>query len=199
MQNQEQQVDQNGHQQLTKKQRYLIRKERKEQAKIKMAKNRKIKKILKIVAPIVVIVAVIVIVVVALPESTGQSVQAAGIIEITQAEYDAGTVSISSGLVEHTFEVKNTGQNNLKISRIWTSCMCTKASLKVGEKESEKFDMHSNPLFWSQDIAPGETGYLNVSFDPAFHGPGGTGSVVREAYLTTNDPNNKKGKSKNDN
>ncbi len=208
MQNQDQNQDQNQNlevsqnqpieqnQGLTKKQRYLIRKQRKEQAKIKMAKVKKVKKILKIIVPIVAVVAVIVILVVVLPGSSNRSAQEVGAIEIIEAEYDAGTVSISSGLVEHTFEIKNTGVDNLEISRIWTSCMCTKASLKVGEKESEAFGMHSNPLFWSQEIAPGETGYLNVSFDPMFHGPTGTGNMVREAYLTTNDPNNKKARVK---
>jgi len=44
----------------------------------------------------------------------------------------------------------------------------------------------------SQKIPPWETGFLEITFDPAFHGPQGTGPVVRVVYLSTNDPNNKK-------
>ena len=51
--------------------------------------------------------------------------------------------------------------------------------------------MPDKPTFWSQKIAPGEIGYLEVTFDPAFHGPGGTGSVIRAIYLSTDDPKNK--------
>ena len=70
--------------------------------------------------------------------------------------------------------------------------MCTTARLKVGDKESGEFGMHDNPAFWSQRIVPGETGFLEVSFDPMFHGEDGTGSMVREVYLSTNDSENKK-------
>jgi len=51
--------------------------------------------------------------------------------------------------------------------------------------------MHTNSLLWSEKIPPGETGYLDVVFDPAFHGPEGTGNMIREIYFTTNDVNNK--------
>lgn len=52
--------------------------------------------------------------------------------------------------------------------------------------------MDGGGVFWSQKIAPGETGQLEVIFDPAFHGSQGTGQVVRAVYLSTNDPENKK-------
>lgn len=70
--------------------------------------------------------------------------------------------------------------------------MCTTAVLKVGDKTSPEFGMHDNAAFWSQNITPGETGYLEVVFDPAFHGPQGVGQALRVIYLTTNDPENKK-------
>ena len=70
--------------------------------------------------------------------------------------------------------------------------MCTTARLRVGDKTSGEFGMQSNPIFWSQKIAPGETGYLEVTFDPAFHKEQGTGPVVRVVYLLSNDPQNEK-------
>jgi len=113
-------------------------------------------------------------------------------IVISPEEYDAGTVSIADGnLVEKTFEVKNDGQGDLKINSIWTSCMCTNAHLRIGDKTSPEFGMHTQSTLWSAKIPPGETGYLDVTFDPAFHGPDGTGSMVRVVYLTTNDASNK--------
>lgn len=69
--------------------------------------------------------------------------------------------------------------------------MCTTAKLKVGDKESPEFGMHDNSVFWSQKIAPGQVGYLDVAFDPAYHGPQGTGPVVRAIYFSTDDPQNK--------
>lgn len=122
-------------------------------------------------------------------DETGNSGPAA--IVLIPAEYDAGTVSMQDGLVEKTFEIKNDGQGDLKIENIWTSCMCTTAHLRVGNKTSPEFGMHTQFSLWSEIISPGETGYLDVVFDPAFHGPKGTGSLIRVIYLATNDTNNK--------
>lgn len=117
-----------------------------------------------------------------------------GAIEINNPEYDAGDVRMSGGLITHAFEVKNTGKGYLKISGIWTSCHCTTAMLKVDGKESPKFGMDRSPSSWSQEIAPGQTGQLEVIFDPAYHGHQGMGAIVREIYLSTNDPKNKTAK-----
>lgn len=115
-----------------------------------------------------------------------------GRIEINPLKHDVGTVSIVEGFVKRTFEIQNTGEGDLKITAIWTSCMCTMARLKVGDKESPEFGMHSGSLFWSQKIASGQTGFLEVIFDPAFHGDQGTGEIVRAIYISSDDPQNKK-------
>jgi Protein of unknown function (DUF1573) len=119
------------------------------------------------------------------------TVSAASEVEIPSKEYDAGSVSINGGLVTHSFEIKNIGKGNLKISGIRTSCMCTTAKLKVGDSFSPEFGMHTSSLFWSKDIKPGETGYIEVTFDPAFHGPAGLGSITRGIYVTTDNFENK--------
>lgn len=179
----------------TGREKYLLRKEEKDKERLQSDKRKKNKKIIKIVVPVILVAGLVVLAFVFLGGGAGDAVGAAK-IDISPSEYDAGNMPIGGGLVKHTYEIQNTGEDNLKISRIWTSCMCTTAKLRVGDRESDEFGMHDNPLFWSEEIAPGETGYLDVSFDPAFHGPGGTGNVVREVYLTTNDPQNKKAKAK---
>jgi hypothetical protein len=118
-----------------------------------------------------------------------------GRIEITPLEYDFGAVSISAGLVKKTYEIKNAGEGDLKINDILTSCGCTKAVLKIGDRVSPEFTMPGhgiNPAAWSETLKPGEKGELEVVFDPAFHGPQGKGEVVRVIYLSTNDSQNKK-------
>lgn len=175
-------------QNLTKKERYLLRKQEKEDRQIKKERNRRVKKLATIIAPVLLAAGGISIFLMNYSPETSNSGQPK--IEISEAEYDAGTVSMSQGKISHTYEIKNTGVGDLEIDRIWTSCMCTTAKLKVGEKESGEFGIHSNPLFWSQVIAPGEIGYLEVTFDTAFHGPEGTGEAVRVVYLSTNDPGN---------
>lgn len=47
------------------------------------------------------------------------------------------------------------------------------------------------PVGWSEKLMPGEKAELEVVFDPAFHGEGGAGDIVRVVYLSTDDPQNK--------
>ena len=118
-----------------------------------------------------------------------------GIMEISPKEYDAGTVSMAGELVKKIFEVKNIGQGDLKITAISTSCMCTTARLRVGDKTSSEFGMTGmgdSPAFWSQKIAPGEKGYLEVTFDQALHGESGLGDIIRAIYISSDDEQSKK-------
>lgn len=123
---------------------------------------------------------------------SGGGQQGSGKIEITPVYYDVGTISMAAGPIKKVFEIKNVGKSDLKINEIRTSCMCTTAKLKVGDKESPEFGMHTSLLFWSQKIAPGQTAYLEVTFDPAYHGPQGVGDIVRAVYISSSDSQNKK-------
>ncbi len=182
-----------GNHRLTKKEKYLLKKQRKEQEHFHRARRKKIRKIIFISLPVILITGGIIFGLINyLSREKGENHSGIPKLEISIPEYDASTISMAEGLVKHTYEIKNIGEGNLKIDRIWTSCMCTTARLKVGDKESGEFSMHSKPLFWSFKIVPGETGFLEVTFDPAFHGPQGTGPVVRAVYLSTNDPKNEK-------
>lgn len=178
-------------QRLTKRERKLLKKQQREEEHLRSIQRKKIKKILAIFLPALLVVGGIIFILINNSPETSQSISGIPKIEINHPEYDAGAVSMANGLVKHTYEIKNAGNGDLEINKIWTSCDCTSAVLTVGERKSPKFGMHINVKFWSQKIAPGETGFLEVIFDPAFHGPHGTGSVIREVYLSTNDPQNK--------
>ncbi len=177
--------------QITKKEKYLLKKQKKDQERFSKARRKKIKKIIISSLAILIMGGIVFGLVSYFSREKEETHSGIPKIEIDVLEYDVGTVSMADGLVKHTYEIKNIGEGDLKINGIRTSCMCTTARLKVGDKESGEFGMHSNPAFWSQKIAPGETGYLKVVFDPAFHGPDGTGSIIRAVYLSTDDPDNK--------
>lgn len=110
-----------------------------------------------------------------------------GAIEISPLEYELGDISMAEGLVYRTFEIKNVGEGELSITDIRTSCMCTTAILTVDGETSPQFGMHSNTMLWSEKISPGQVGILEVTFDPAFHGPNGTGKFVRTINVSNND------------
>ncbi|MDP3995761.1 MAG: DUF1573 domain-containing protein [bacterium] len=176
-------------QNLTKKERYLLKKQEKENGQIRKERGRKIKKMAAILLPVFLIAGGISFIL--MNYSSGENNSGTPRIEITPVEYDVGTVSMAGEKVKRTYEIKNTGVGDLKIDKIWTSCMCTTARLRIGDEESGEFGMHSNSVLWSQKIAPGETGFLEVVFDQALHGLEGIGPIVRAVYLSTNDPENK--------
>lgn len=180
--------------QSNKRKKYLLKRQEKEQRLILLARRQKIRKIVTLIGIVFVGGTILAGIGYFIFGMTNTSQENSGLpqIEIQPLEYDAGTISMAGGLVKYTYEIQNRGEGDLKIDKIWTSCMCTTARLKVGNKQSPEFGMHNNPPLWSEKITPGETGFLEVTFDPAFHGPKGTGSVVRAIYLSTNDPKNQK-------
>ena len=177
-----------NNQELTKKEQYLLKKQKKLEERNKSARDEKNKSRIKLILIGLIFVGTGY----GLANGFPQNNQGTPKIEIVPLEYNAGVASMADGLVETTFEIKNTGDSDLKITEIKTSCMCTTAVFKLDGKSSPEFGMHSDKLFWSQKIAPGQTGYLDVAFDPAYHGPNGTGNVTRVVYISSNDPQNRK-------
>lgn len=104
------------------------------------------------------------------------------------ANFDWGNIDYGGGDAKHTFEIKNTGEAPLKLANIKTSCMCTTAKVITRAGSSPAFKMHE-VSDWQGVLEPGETGKLEVDFDPAFHGPTGTGPVERIISVETSDPN----------
>ncbi len=173
---------------LTKRERRLLKKQQQEQERLRLIRRKKIKKAFFISLLILLLAGIIVLF--AKNYTPEENHPGEPQLEILANKYDAGTVSMADGLVKHTYEIKNIGIGDLKIDSIWTSCHCTTARLTVGDKTSREFGMDKRSTL--QKIAPGQTGFLEVTFDPAFHGPQGTGSVVRVVYLSTNDAQNRK-------
>lgn len=105
--------------------------------------------------------------------------------------FDWGNISYGGGIATHTFTIKNSGSEVLKLTNIKTSCTCTQAKVEIEGKTSPLFSMHSTSS-WVGEVAPSKEAKLSVIFDPAFHGPSGVGSVERLISLETNDAANAK-------
>lgn len=114
------------------------------------------------------------------------STAAAQGVEATPSDYDLGEVPINGGIVTKEYEVKNTTGADIELLKITTSCMCTTASVKIGESQTRFFGMEmagdKNP-FLNLKIKNGETAKVSVRFDPAAHGPEGTGPFDRIVWL----------------
>lgn len=138
---------------------------------------------------LIVLIAVILLIIVVygyakVPEGTSQdfsnnngsgiSVIKGPAIEAAPDSHDFGTV-IYGDVAEHTFIVKNLGDEPLEILRLSTSCGCTNATIA----EEDKI------------IAPGQSVDMLVTFDPAVHkDDSDLGYVTRIVYIKTNDPAN---------
>lgn len=107
-------------------------------------------------------------------------------IEASTIHYDLGDVPIGGGIVAKEYELKNTSGKDLELVKIATSCMCTSASVKVGDEETRFFSMEmggdKNP-FISLKLKKDETAKAIVRFDPAAHGPAGVGAFDRVVWL----------------
>lgn len=105
--------------------------------------------------------------------------------------FDWGTISMSKGNAVKSFTIKNTGTGTLKLYNIKTSCHCTKAYVTINKVDSPSFGMDSLSS-WTGEVPKGKEAKLTAVFDPAFHGPQGTGPVNRFVSIETNDPANSK-------
>ncbi|HEU0204695.1 MAG TPA: DUF1573 domain-containing protein [Burkholderiaceae bacterium] len=95
--------------------------------------------------------------------------------------FDFGMISMAAGNVATTYLIKNSGDVPLNLNRIYTSCMCTRATLALPNGRKGPFGMpgHGGATDLSAQLAPGQTASLEVVFDPAAHGPAGLGRVER--------------------
>jgi len=103
--------------------------------------------------------------------------------------HDWGDISIEGGVVTNSYPFKNSGDSDLIIKTIVTSCMCTSAEVQLADGSvSPTFGMHDGTE-WDYAIAPGEAFDVNVMFDPMFHGPDGVGAISRSIIITTSAEN----------
>lgn len=118
----------------------------------------------------------------ALPEKQAAQV---GSLAALKPSVELGTVSMAAGKVSFGYLIKNAGTTPLVINRVFTSCMCTSATLVVGSERKGPFGMpgHGLPNATKAPLAPGEIASVQVVFDPAAHGPSGLGRIERTVTL----------------
>lgn len=95
--------------------------------------------------------------------------QAQPVLVADTLTYDLGDV-VNGEVVSHHFFIRNEGSAPLIVETVITTCGCTTASLE--------------PM----TIQAGESGTVHVTFDSGAHGPNLRGAIVREIFITTNDP-----------
>ncbi len=101
--------------------------------------------------------------------------------------YDFGTISMKKGTVSYTYTIKNESLKKVKITKVETSCMCTKATLITkGEAKFGPFGMsgHGGSVAAiNVQLLPQETADIEVVFDPAAHGSAGIGKINRSIFI----------------
>lgn len=112
-------------------------------------------------------------------------------VEVSPATYDIGSVVMKDGIVTREYEIKNNSSDVLRLKKILTSCMCTKAQVIAGDRKTRFYSMEMGGATNAAvdfDIPANSTAKLLVKFDPAAHGIQGTGPLQREIDLTFVDP-----------
>jgi hypothetical protein len=112
------------------------------------------------------------------------------VLTVESTPVDLGTIPIDGGMVSTTYTVRNTGESDLAITGLQTSCGCTTAVLESDGGISPVFGANSaeNPSDWSLVLAPDEEASLVATFDPIHHGPDATGPFKRTISILSDDP-----------
>lgn len=104
-----------------------------------------------------------------------------------QPVFDFGAISMAAGTVRHTYAVANTGPDPVAITGVQTSCMCTAATVVNEGRRTGPFGMpgHGRMPTIRETVAPGAMVQVEVTFDPAAHGPAGIGRTERVVTIET--------------
>ena len=107
--------------------------------------------------------------------------RSAGALSAKESNFEFGSVSMAAGKVSHRFWFRNESTTPVLMQRIYTSCMCTTATLVKGMRVIGSYGMpgHGPLPEVNETLAPNEAAYLDVVFDPAAHGPAGLGRTER--------------------
>jgi hypothetical protein len=112
---------------------------------------------------------------------------AEGSVSLTADEtvFDFGSISMARGVVTHKFPIRGAGT----VSRLSTSCMCTKATLVINGSRTGPFGMAGHGIIprIAKTMAAGDEVFVDVAFDPAAHGPAGLGRVERTVTVEAAD------------
>ena len=111
----------------------------------------------------------------------------AAALSAREVRFDFGPISMAAGKVSHRYRFKNESAAPVLIQRIYTSCMCTTATLVKGMRMVGSYGMpgHGPLPEVNEKLVPGEAAYVDVVFDPAAHGPAGLGHTERVVTIET--------------
>lgn len=116
---------------------------------------------------------------------SGAGMVAGTALSAEETAFDFGDISMRKGKVARSFVVRNATEKPLIVNKMYTSCMCTTAAISLNGKRYGPFGMpgHGFTPTIKAELAPGESGEVEVVFDPAAHGPAGVGRISRVVYL----------------
>jgi len=111
----------------------------------------------------------------------GAGVRQAGALKARDARFEFGPISMAAGKVSHRYWFRNESAAPVLIRQVYTSCMCTTATLVKGMRVIGSYGMpgHGPLPAVNETLAPEEAAYVDVVFDPAAHGPAGLGYTER--------------------
>lgn len=123
------------------------------------------------------------------PATKTEKSDKASLLSLDMTTFDFGPISMANGRVKHNFTLSNDSDSDVKINKMYTSCMCTEAGLIKDGKIIGPFGMPGHGILPSIDqvIKRGEKASVEVIFDPAAHGPAGVGPIVRNVIIETAD------------
>lgn len=112
----------------------------------------------------------------------------AGRLTAAETAYNFGSISMAKGLVTHKFIITNPDSVPATITKLYSSCMCTKANLYINGKQWGPFGMPGMVAIpnIAAVIDPGQSAEVEAVFDPAAHGPAGVGKIERAVTAELN-------------
>lgn len=107
-------------------------------------------------------------------------------VEVEKTFQDIGNMKVKDEKTAQ-FIIKNTGTKPLSLYKVSSSCGCTFGQITINGKKSSEFSMHSKSP-WSGNVDPEKTAIVDVIYRPYIMPVKGT--ITRDVYLKTNDPQN---------
>ena len=109
------------------------------------------------------------------------------VLSASEEIYDFGEISMKDGDVTKDFIAANPGSEDVFITTLATSCMCTKAFIiEQGGTTKGPFGMPGMSFVppVNSTIKAGENFTIRAVYDPNAHGPAGVGRINRFITLT---------------
>lgn len=117
--------------------------------------------------------------------------QTQAMVSTDKTTLELGNISMKNGIKKMKYSFVNSSDQPIKLTQLFTSCMCTKAKLIVDGKESIYAGMQGHggglgPINPNLSLNPNQKAELEVEFDPNAHGPQGVGPINRTVTVETN-------------